>query len=161
MVEPVLEELCLTGQYVEDLELVRRAKSAYCGKAVDANAALRLVLKELGNAESPGCVMRVANNSHLPADELRTARERAGGAFPYATIDARGHIFDAWDSLPQIDRCVFVPGQVESCVTLLRTLLMAPDAETKDSTEVLLRHVGGFLPKGAARVKEKDANDPG
>jgi hypothetical protein len=156
--KPEVEELKLTGEYVKDLEAVRLAKKKFSGKAVDANAAMELVLGAAGCApggKAPAAVVRVANNSHVPADRLATARKEAGQVFPYATIDARGHIFDAFRSLPELEQAVFVPGQVESCVTVLRNVLAQFQSGTAvPGAELFVRYVDSFLPRVASECKE-------
>lgn len=151
--EPEVMELTLTGEYVKDLETVRMGKKQFCGKAVDANASLALVLKACGCAPGgpgkvPAGVIRVANNSHVPAEELTAARKRVGNVFPYATIDARGHIFDAFRDLPELEQTVFVPGQVESSVTILRNVLsQLGGGEAVHGSELVVRYVDSFLPR--------------
>merc|ERR1719480_431835 len=88
--------------------------------------ALTMALEAAADGRSPSAVLRVANNSQTPLEALAVARSRGtvDRPFPYATVDVRGHIFDCLDDLPEVDQCFFVPGQVESCVTILRNILM-------------------------------------
>merc|ERR1740138_485735 len=101
-------------------------------------------------------MVRVGNNSLVATTELPAAREKAGRKFSYVSIDARGHIFDAWDKIPEIEKAFILPGQMESCVALLANLVQkSKSCEGADSGELLLRYVAGFLPK----VKEINAED--
>jgi len=161
--EPEVMELKLTGEYMKDLETVRAAKRAFSGKAVDANVALGLVLDAAGcgpGGKTPAGLVRVANNSHVPAVEVAAARKRTGHIFPYATIDARGHIFDAFRDLPELERAVFVPGQVESCVTILRNILaeLGGGSDTISGAELVVRYVDSFLPR-SEKDGGKDNNE--
>jgi hypothetical protein len=157
----------LTGEYVADLETLMTAKKKFTGKAVDANIGLRLAMDAIGAGlkMSPSAVFRIANNSHMPVQELSVARQRAGRVFPFATVDARGHIFDAFKDLPEVDAAVVVPGQVESCVSLLRKLLMlleTSDTSNKtNSAELFLRYVDGFFPDVAPGEKKKASGGVG
>mmetsp|Transcript_56622 Transcript_56622/g.98632 ORF Transcript_56622/g.98632 Transcript_56622/m.98632 type:complete len:872 (-) Transcript_56622:10-2625(-) len=151
-VDPEVVSLPLTGQYVSDLQKVQSLKRQFTGKAVDPNASLKMVLAAAGcrsedGGRAPAAVIRVANNSCVPSEELQSARTRAGKPFPYATCDVRGHIFDAFQTLEEIEKSVFVPGQIESCVTILRNLL-ANESDAA-SVELLVRYVDTFLPRKA------------
>lgn len=148
--DPETVSVPLTGEYVVDLEKVQSCKKQFSGKAVDANASLKMVLAAAGCGGDTGCsapaaVIRVANNSHMPSEELQSARTRVGKLFPYATIDVRGHIFDAFQILDGIEKSAFVPGQIESCVTILRNLLAS--ATDASSLDLLVHYVDGFLPR--------------
>lgn len=152
--DPEVEELTLTGKFVEDLDLVRKSKKQFTAKAVDIDASLGLVLEaasrgvEAGNRGVAGMV-RVANNSYVPTIALGAARDRAGLCFPYSTVDALGHIFDIFEELPELERALFVPGQIESCVTILRNLLTQPPCSAS-SAELFVRYVDTFLPRVAS-----------
>jgi len=163
--EPEAVELTLTGEYVKDLETVQTCKRQFSGKAVDPNISLGLVLKAAGceaGGKVPAGLVRVSNNSHVPTEELKSVRERAGQAFPYATIDARGHIFDAFRELPDLEQAVFVPGQVESCVNILRNVLaQLGSGASVPGAELIVRYVDTFLPRGGNGDAEKaEAPDP-
>merc|ERR1739848_850707 len=71
--------------------------------------------------------------------------EAAGRPFPYATIDARGHIFDAFDQIPELEATLSVPGQVESCVAILRNMLAAPLCSAGAGADLMIRYVDTFL----------------
>merc|ERR1712125_134291 len=117
---------------------------------------LRLVLDHVGckgAQTSVAGLIRVANNSVTPCEALAEARKNAGRTFPFATIDARGHVLDAFRDLPQLERAVFVPGQVESCVAILRNLLAQEAPEGSASSELLVRYVDTFLPRVATQEK--------
>jgi len=160
--EPRVEKIELTGRYVEDLETVQEAKKRFTAKAVDANKSLELVLEAAGagsdSMETPAAVIRVANNSHVPKEAIESARKKCpGNNFPYATVDGRGHLLEAFESLPEVSNSAFVPGQVESCVSLLRKLLFpaassaqscsSESGEEMQGADVLLSYVSGFMPK--------------
>lgn len=164
---PEVVEVELTGQYVADLEAVQKAKKYFSAKAVDADTSLHLVLKALkcdSGAAAPCGLIRVANNSLVPEEELKGARKRSGKAFPYATVDVRGHIFDSFRDLPELEQAVYVPGQVESCVTILRNVLaQLQEASGEGSSaaagaELLVRYVDSFLPREEA--PDEDMADP-
>jgi len=161
--EPEVMELTLTGEYVKDLETVRMAKKQFSGKAVDADVALGLVLQAAGcgpGGKVPAGLIRVANNSHVPAKELVAARERTGHVFPYATIDARGHIFDTFRELPELEQTVFVPGQVESSVTVLRNVLaQLGSGAAVPGAELIVRYVDSFLPRAQKEATKADPGD--
>jgi len=162
--EPSVMKVKLTGRYVRDLDAVREAKKQFAGKAVDANTSMSLVMEAAGcgpdSGKAPRAVFRVANNSHLPGEALEAARKRAGQPFLYASIDARGHIFDALSTLPDLERAVFLPGQVESCVAMLRNILSQP-AGAVGAAEMIVRYVDSFLPRArdaqAAPAPEPEA----
>mmetsp|Transcript_32419 Transcript_32419/g.74092 ORF Transcript_32419/g.74092 Transcript_32419/m.74092 type:complete len:1006 (-) Transcript_32419:233-3250(-) len=151
--EPMAVKLELTGRYVEDLETVKEAKKRFSAKAVDSNIALEKVLEAagLGSSESatPRVIIRVANNSHTPTEVLAALRKKARRAFPYGTVDGRGHCLDAFESLPDVSNSALVPGQVESSVSLLSRLLQAGD-EKRSSSEMFLKYVSSFMPKAKA-----------
>jgi len=160
--KPEVMELKLSGEYVKDLETIRLAKQQFCGKAVDANVALKLVLRAAGcgsGGKVPAGLLRVANNSHVPEAKLAKARKRSGYVFPYATIDARGHIFDAFRALPEMEQAVFVPGQVESCVTILRNVLaqLGSSAAAAPGSELIVRYVDSFLPREEREASKAEA----
>jgi hypothetical protein len=157
--DPEVVELTLTGEYVKDLEAVRACKRQFCGKAVDANISLSLVLKAAGG--KPAGIVRVANNSHMPTAELASLRESSGCVIPYATIDARGHIFDAFRELPEIEKTVSVPGQVESCVTILRNILvqMSSTSEPVPGAELIVRYIDSFLPRVTGEATRTGAGE--
>jgi len=159
---PEVTELQLSGTYVDDLATVQAAKKQYSAKAVDPDVSLRLVLDHIGCKGAQTNVaglLRVANNSVTPCEALSEARKNAGRTFPFATVDARGHVLDAFRELPQLERAVFVPGQVESCVTILRNLL-AQEASSSGSasSELLVRYVDTFLPR-AAKQEEAQGDE--
>jgi len=151
--EADIEEIKLTGNYVQDLELVKSAKKKFTAKAVGANASLALVLAAAGfvgkgTKAAPAALVRVANNALVPVEELAKAREKSGAKFPYATVDVRGHMLVAYPELPSVENAVSVPGQVESCVNLMRNVLAAQaNGAEKSSAEVLIRYIDGFLPR--------------
>jgi len=162
---PEVEELSLTGNYVQDLEVVRACKKKFTGKAVDANNSLALVLKAAGCCPESKCppagIVRVANNSHMPAEELTKARKSCCKVFPYATIDARGHVFDAFRELPDLEKTVSVPGQVESCVTILRNILaqLSSGSDATSGAELIVRYIDTFLPRPDKSVAKDDTKE--
>merc|ERR1712232_372104 len=138
----------------------------FSAKAVDVDEGLQLALERVGfrpgdgafEDRAPAAVIRVANNSYVPEETLRKARAAAGRPFPYATIDARGHIFDAFDKLPELDTAFFVPGQVESCVAILRNMLAAPLGSI-GATELMIRYVDSIFQQELAAASAHSVSE--
>jgi len=151
-------ELTLTGEHLKDLEIVKAAKEAFSSKVADTDESLRLVLAAVAaETTAPALVVRVAGNSLLPAAALRAAREAANCTFPYANIDGRGHLYDVFEELPELERVTFLPAAPESCVTILQNILAqqqqqrqrSKDAGNDAATlEPLVRYIDSFLPHG-------------
>jgi len=138
------EDFKFQGAYMANLEAATAVRKNFSSKAVDINESLELALKACGG-KLPCAILRVGMNSLVPTEVLASVRERAGGTLPYASIDGRGHLFKALETLPK-EGALFLPGQVESCVTLLRNLLEGPAAEVGGHA-ALIRYVNEFLPR--------------
>jgi len=114
---------------------------------VDADEGLKLVLRHVGceGSDPPSAVVRVSNNSLVPQRTLEESRAKCTKRpFPYGNLDAQGHIFNVFEELPELVNTLFLPAQVESCVTLLRNILFQGDSDGS-SREVFLRYVDEFL----------------
>eukprot|EP00746_Dinoflagellata_sp_MGD_P166149 gnl/MRDRNA2_/MRDRNA2_95857_c0_seq1.p1 gnl/MRDRNA2_/MRDRNA2_95857_c0~~gnl/MRDRNA2_/MRDRNA2_95857_c0_seq1.p1 ORF type:complete len:591 (-),score=141.61 gnl/MRDRNA2_/MRDRNA2_95857_c0_seq1:66-1838(-) len=145
--DPEVQDIELTGNYTADLEVVRKAKKLFSAKSVAVDEGMKLVLKHAGCEGStvPSAMVRVSNNSLVPQSALEEARARCPTKpFQYGNLDAQGHIFQVFEELPELKNTLFLPAQVESCVTLLRNILFQADLGGS-SRDVFLRYVDEFL----------------
>merc|ERR1711862_141336 len=110
---PHVVSLQLTGEYLQDVELARTGKETFSGKTANVDAAFSLVLDTVGcgkdSGKAPAAVFRVANNTHTPAETLKHTRGCSSQMFPYSTIDCRGHLFDTFEGLPDLEQVVCIP----------------------------------------------------
>merc|ERR1711862_56130 len=152
--EPTAEVLKLSGNYVNDLSLVASVRQQFSSKAVDPEVGFPLALGSIGCGNvgaTPAGILRVGNNAFTPPGELAALRKRANRTIPFAAVDTRGHIFKAHKELPKLPNAVVLPGQVESCATLIRNILAGfASSESAGSSavcgdELLVRHVDMFL----------------
>eukprot|EP01006_Ploeotia_vitrea_P051696 TRINITY_DN67589_c4_g1_i2.p1 TRINITY_DN67589_c4_g1~~TRINITY_DN67589_c4_g1_i2.p1 ORF type:complete len:922 (-),score=126.39 TRINITY_DN67589_c4_g1_i2:89-2854(-) len=143
-----LIEVPLTGNYMEDVELCRSLKKKFTDKAVPPGETLQKIRDTVG---SPlGCVVRVANNAHYPADTVEALRKE-NKDMQYACIDMKGHIFEVFHSLPLVPGTVFLPGANESCLAILRNALIGGGD--------IVSHVDSFFKATEVKKPEKQQQE--